>query len=119
MKGKTNSNKLHVKQISNNALTSEMEYPLYPVNEDIYNQLLREELVDPEYFAAEKTYGPAVKNGDVSQTDFIIAISGKDLDIPGSELDDEQEKIGSEDEENNYYSVGGDNHTNLEEEKGE
>lgn len=33
-----------------------------------------------------------------------------DLDIPGSELDDENEKIGEEDEENNYYSLGGDRH---------
>jgi len=119
MKGKTNTAKLPAKQISDQEKTSEMEYPLYPVNEDIYNQLLREELVDPEYFAAEKTYNPPVNNGEVSQTDFIKAISGKDLDIPGSELDDEQEKIGSEDEENNYYSVGGDNHTNLEEKQGD
>jgi hypothetical protein len=35
-------------------------------------------------------------------------LSGSDLDIPGSELDDAQENIGSEDEENNYYSLGGD-----------
>lgn len=27
-----------------------------------------------------------------------------DLDIPGSELDDDNEDIGEEDEENNYYS---------------
>ncbi len=40
-----------------------------------------------------------------------------DLDIPGSELDDDQEDIGSEDEENNYYSIGGDNHNELEEDK--
>ncbi|MEQ1800117.1 MAG: hypothetical protein ABL872_19330 [Lacibacter sp.] len=119
MKGKTNTAKQPVKQITDKVKPSELEYPLYPVNEDIYNQLLREELVDPEYFAADKTNNPALKNGDVSQTDFINAISGKDLDIPGSELDDEQEKIGSEDEENNYYSVGGDNHDNLEEDKGE
>lgn len=31
-----------------------------------------------------------------------------DLDIPGSELDDENELIGEEDEENNYYSLGSD-----------
>jgi hypothetical protein len=29
-----------------------------------------------------------------------------------------QEEIGSEDEENNYYSIGGDNHNDLEEDKG-
>ncbi|MGZ5287665.1 MAG: hypothetical protein ACXWV0_07050 [Flavisolibacter sp.] len=38
-----------------------------------------------------------------------------DLDIPGSELDDENEKIGEEDEENNYYSLGGDRHESQEE----
>ena len=43
---------------------------------------------------------------------------GNDLDVPGSELDDKQENIGSEDEENNYYSLGGDGHNNLEEDKG-
>lgn len=38
-----------------------------------------------------------------------------DLDIPGSELDDENEIIGEEDEENNYYSLGGDRHESQEE----
>lgn len=31
--------------------------------------------------------------------------SGKDLDIPGEELDDSSEAIGEEDEENNEYSI--------------
>ncbi len=41
--------------------------------------------------------------------------SGDDLDIPGGELDDRMEEVGSEDEENNYYSIGGDRHHSLEE----
>jgi hypothetical protein len=45
--------------------------------------------------------------------------SPSDLDVPGSELDDESEEIGSEDEENNYYSLGGDDKENLEENKSE
>ena len=40
---------------------------------------------------------------------------GDDLDVPGSELDDADEAIGEEDEENNYYSIGGDDHQDLEE----
>ncbi|HEX3164618.1 MAG TPA: hypothetical protein VHQ93_00090, partial [Chitinophagaceae bacterium] len=32
-------------------------------------------------------------------------MSGKDLDVPGSENDDADEKIGEEDEENNSYSI--------------
>jgi hypothetical protein len=46
-----------------------------------------------------------------------VDFSGKDLDIPGSELDDASESIGSEDEENNSYSLGGDNHEDLEEDR--
>ncbi|MES2328737.1 MAG: hypothetical protein V4539_03975 [Bacteroidota bacterium] len=35
-------------------------------------------------------------------------ISGDDLDVPGSDEDDENEELGEEDEENNSYSLGGD-----------
>ena len=41
----------------------------------------------------------------------------EDLDIPGSDLDDNEEELGEEDEENNYYSLGGDRHGNLEEDQ--
>ncbi len=34
---------------------------------------------------------------------------GDDLDVPGSELDDDNEEIGEEDEENNPYSVDEEN----------
>jgi hypothetical protein len=37
------------------------------------------------------------------------------LDVPGGELDDSNEELGEEDEENNYYSLGGDRQENLEE----
>ncbi len=33
------------------------------------------------------------------------ALSGGDLDVPGSELDDNNEEIGEEDEENNSFSL--------------
>jgi len=42
-------------------------------------------------------------------------VTGEDLDVPGADEDDPNEDIGEEDEENNYYSLGGDNHDNLEE----
>ena len=43
-----------------------------------------------------------------SEKSFFDDVSGGDLDIPGSELDDAQEEIGSEDEENNGYSMAQD-----------
>ncbi len=45
-------------------------------------------------------------------------LDGNELDIPGAEEDDANEEIGEEDEENNYYSLGGDAHENLEEDRG-
>lgn len=45
----------------------------------------------------------------------VDEVEEDDLDIPGAELDDPDEAIGEEDEENNYYSLGGDRHESLEE----
>lgn len=47
-----------------------------------------------------------------------IGKEGEQLDVPGSEDDDAAEEIGAEDEENNYYSLGGDAHENLDEDQG-
>jgi hypothetical protein len=95
------------------------EYPLYPESEDIYNKYKEEKNLDPEDTSKIKT---TVRN-DVYMSDIEnklnIDPTGSDLDIPGSELDDEQEMIGSEDEENNYYSLGGDDHNDLDEDKNE
>ena len=46
-------------------------------------------------------------------------MTGEDLDVPGSSADDADEDLGEEDEENNYYSLGGDLHESQEENKGD
>ena len=46
------------------------------------------------------------------------AISGSDLDVPGADEDDANEDIGEEDEENNPYSLGGDDKSINEERSG-
>ncbi len=43
-----------------------------------------------------------------------VDFGGEDLDIPGRELDDKEEETGAEDEENNHYSLGGDDNEDLE-----
>ncbi len=45
----------------------------------------------------------------LNEAGFNKNISPDDLDIPGADLDDEDEAIGEEDEENNDYSLGADN----------
>jgi len=86
------------------------EYLDYPSKDDIYNREKKEADLDPENPATKKS--PNEKPSDLNEKDFDDDKTGADLDIPGAELDDEQELIGSEDEENNYYSIGGDKHKN-------
>jgi len=83
-------------------------YPSYPAADDIYNKAKKESDINPENITKKKT--PNEPPDSMNEKGFEDDMSGSDLDVPGSELDDEQENIGSEDEENNYYSLGGDNH---------
>jgi hypothetical protein len=79
--------------------------PVYKKEEDIYSKGKEETLEDEEQ-AGKRKSGNSDKN------------PGDDLDVPGTELDDVDEAVGEEDEENNYYSLGGDDHEDLEEDKG-
>ncbi|MCU0320989.1 MAG: hypothetical protein MUE72_01160 [Chitinophagaceae bacterium] len=92
--------------IVNNGLT-------YPEADDIYAKSTLQQDIDPENITALKE--PNEKRKLNNEKSFEEDVSGSDLDVPGSEADDTGEFVGSEDEENNYYSVGGDNHNNLEE----
>ena len=75
--------------------------PVYRKEDDIYNQEREEHLEDKD------SIGMRIGNEERGV--------GAGLDIPGAELDNSDEAIGEEDEENNYYSLGGDNHNDLEE----
>lgn len=90
-------------------------YPETPVSEGAYSVWKEEKDLNPEDTSIKKA--PNEDPGTRNELDFSEDMSGSDLDVPGSELDDQQESVGSEDEENNYYSLGGDAHNNLEEDK--
>jgi hypothetical protein len=77
----------------------------YPPAEDIYSRGKVEENIDPEDISRLKE----------NQKDPGDEGKESELDVPGAELDDDMEKIGAEDEENNEYSIGGDNHSDLDE----
>lgn len=89
------------------------DYPSYPPDEDVYNKLKKESEINPEDPATLKTEN--IKEEFPNELNKRGISTENDLDVPGSELDDADEIIGSEDEENNFYSIGGDNHNNLEE----
>ena len=67
-------------------------------------------------YSEESLLDTTDEDGDpLNETQAAYGQTGIDLDVPGSETDDGNENIGEEDEENNYYSLGGDAKENLEE----
>lgn len=90
-------------QIKEDQIERNLENLEYPANEDIYNKEDKLEDIDTEEISTEKTINQ--DNHEWKQNSDKL---GNDLDVPGSELDDQQEDIGSEDEENNFYSRGND-----------
>lgn len=89
------------KPADENEIEKNLEELDYPASEDIYNNEDKLEDIDPEEISTEKTISQ--DNHEWKQNSDKL---GNDLDIPGSELDNQQEEIGSEDEENNFYSEG-------------
>lgn len=84
-------------------------YPSNPPSEDIFTKYDKEDDVNIENPYNEKE--PTEKAVDEYTDDLLM---GSELDIPGTELDDDMEIIGNEDEENNYYSLGSDDNDSLE-----
>jgi len=104
MKNKNNNNVNMVEQTRTKKKIVADGYPLYPADEDIFKKSKLEENTDPEDVLQQK---------QPNERDYDADELGYDLDVPGSDLDDQQEAIGNEDEENNYYSLGGDDHNDL------
>lgn len=90
----------------------------YPPHEDIFRQGLIDPTVDPDDISRLKN-SENLDADEWNEKSLGEDETGDDLDVPGSEYDDADEEIGREDEENNYYSLGGDNHNDLEEDQGE
>ncbi|MNF27747.1 hypothetical protein D3C84_84080 [compost metagenome] len=92
---------------------------LYPPSEDIYSQFKKESEIDPEDPSKKKAPVEINNIRELNQKDFDEDVSGGDLDIPDFDLDDELDIAGNEDEENSHYSIGGDDHNNLDENTGD
>lgn len=90
------------KKTSEKEIEQNLEKMNYPSSEDIFNQGKEESEINPEDISKNKSTDH--RFGIMNEASFEDVETGIDLDVPGSELDDVQENIGSEDEENNYYS---------------
>ena len=118
MKKKDNKTNSIAHQTDREDKNNNTGYPLYPTKEDIYSKWKEEKEMDPEGPSIVKAINESGKAGEQNEKNFSEDMSGSDLDVPGSEADDNYKKVGNEDEENNFYSLGGDGHNNLEEDKG-
>lgn len=105
-------------------------YPLYPPNQDIYQRSIKVEDIDFENISPKKnknweeeSFEMPTKDAHTNRRINEVGITcsrkkqlyihendpfGEDLDVPGADLDDDQEAIGNEDEENNSYSLAQD-----------
>ena len=83
-------------------ITSKLKAMNYPASDDIYNKGKEAIEINPEDFTKKKSNENIIDK--MNDQSFEEIKTGIDLDVPGAELDDRQENIGSEDEENNYYS---------------
>jgi hypothetical protein len=91
-------------------------YKHYPANDDIYNREKEETDLDPEDPSHKKA--PNLDPNEKNEKDFNNSMTGDDLDIPGNEDDESSVGDGHEDEENNYYSLGGDDREKIDEDQG-
>lgn len=99
-------------ELNENAFGEEedSELPEEQTTEDVDAEVSDEEkelleeasTTDPTYSEELRMRGAKVDNGD---DDGEPLNEGDSLDVPGAELDDDQEQIGAEDEENNEYST--------------
>ena len=87
-------------------------YPLYPESEDIYIKFKKDKKLDPEEISKIKVIE---EPGKVNEKDHKDDSAGSKKEIQGSTLDESEEIVEIEDEENNYLSLKGEDHTDLEE----
>jgi hypothetical protein len=99
-----------------NRNTSDPGYPVYPAGEDIYAKAIEESDINPEDISTRKS--PNDLPGMPNEKGFRDDMTAEDLDIPGNDDDEGAPGSGREDEENNYYSLGGDAHEDLEQDNG-
>jgi hypothetical protein len=100
MKQSTNNKNLSDTE-ERNMENANIEKTLYPSKEDIYNQNKNEEDIDPQ---------------DISKTKEVNATNvkaGNNQNIRDAELNEED----NDDEENDYYSVGDELYSDLDEDK--
>jgi hypothetical protein len=92
-----------------------MGYPTFPFEQNVAQKLQEE--INVASLNAMSFQGLDKNLKKLNEQNQSGDCNGNDMDIPETELDNTDEAMGSEDEENNHYSLGGDNHNDLGENK--
>jgi hypothetical protein len=75
----------------------------YPASEDIYARKTKADGINPD--DNSEITEPNEEDDVMNEKSYDDELTGDDLDIPEAEEDNSQQANGSEDEENNYYSL--------------
>jgi hypothetical protein len=97
---------LHTDNLKQNDLEG---YPLYPEEEDIYMKAKKDRKLNPD-----EVTSLGLPKGPANKQSLSEDLLGENLELLEVEPDEEV-LLGIDDEENSYYSLGGDDHINLEE----
>jgi hypothetical protein len=102
--------------LSGEAEPEEMEKPLLPEQGEPEEEITMSDVTAEEkrLLESDELSEDLGEDEELRTRVWNVDVSGEDLDVPGSELDDEEEVIGEEDEENNLYSLGGDRYEDME-----
>ncbi|TDD97458.1 hypothetical protein [Flavobacterium cellulosilyticum] len=86
-------NKENFPKAANEQLENKDGYPKYPENEAIYNKFDKEFDINPENISKKKPTKIIDEDPEWNEIDIDLEHPGADLDVLGSEFDDEQEVI--------------------------
>lgn len=116
----TRSNTIGVDHIKEIGGTPEVEPDFTQVNDDEGDDINMVPGTDADVTAEDLLLlGPKDGDMDFGEDEELrgrgwVPVTGKDLDVPDADLDG-QDSLGQGDEENSYYSLGGDERENLRE----
>ncbi len=81
----------------------EMDANITPSERSLLDESIEDSMLPDAGVLQKSTLDQTDEDGDLLNV-ASTGETGEDLDIPGAELDDDDESLGSEDEENNGYS---------------
>ena len=86
--------------------TEDMDANISPEERSLLDESIENSMTQDDMDLKRSLVDTTDEDGELlNENKSTFDFSGEDLDVPGSEDDDENEEIGEEDEENNSYSL--------------